>query len=283
MSSDAVDVIRLWDDGPPPTTIDDMPPEETYVATLGPHAGLTMVRNVSDPTLSVYTPAVSNGVGVIVCPGGGWTIHAWQHEGVDVAEWLTALGYTVFLLKYRVQASPEDQAGFEQRWTAGVGNAPIAISQTKKPRTIGKLIKTPEYLAARAAAADDGRRAISVVRDRFDLRSLGMLGFSAGAFLTVDVALDPRAEPLDFIAPIYGGEVAGAEIPADAPPMFTAVASDDFLSKIVEGMYDDWSIADRPAEIHVFRRGQHGFGMLKQGLPSDAWTDMFAAWVQDLS
>jgi acetyl esterase/lipase len=88
---------------------------------------------------------------------------------------------------------------------------------------------------------------------------------------------------LAFIAPIYGGETCGAPVPADAPPLFTAVAQDDLLVRIVEGLHADWSAADRPSELHEFRRGGHGFGMVRQGLPSDAWNDLFLAWLSDLS
>jgi len=109
-----------------------------------------------------------------------------------------------------------------------------------------------------------------------------MIGFSAGAFLAVDVALDPRAEQLAWIAPIYGGETQGAPVPDDAPPLFTAVAQDDILVNIVEGLHADWSTAGRPSEIHAFARGAHGFGMIKQGLPSDRWTDLFLAWLDDV-
>jgi acetyl esterase/lipase len=101
--------------------------------------------------------------------------------------------------------------------------------------------------------------------------------------LTADVALDPGGAPLAFAAPIYGGEVGPAGVPADAPPMFTAVATDDaLLFKVVEQMYLDWSNAGRPAEIHVYRRGGHGFGMARQGMPSDGWTDLLQAWLADL-
>ena len=69
---------------------------------------------------------------------------------------------------------------------------------------------------------------------------------------------------------------------ADAPPLFTVVAQDDrLLFKMVEGLYLDWSHADRPAEAHVFTRGAHGFGMVRQGLPVDRWTDLFADWLAD--
>ena len=107
-------------------------------------------------------------------------------------------------------------------------------------------------------------------------------GFSAGAFLAVDVALDPRAEPLAFIAPIYGGETLGATVPTDAPSLFTAVAQDDILYKIVELLHVDWTSADRSSELHVFARGQHGFGMVRQGMPSDHWTELFLRWLEDL-
>jgi acetyl esterase/lipase len=276
------EVIRLWPDGAP-DPIEGLPPETEWIQPTGVAAGTRMLRNVSDATMTVFTPdpATSNGNAIIVAPGGGWTIHAWEHEGLDAAAWLTALGYTAFLLKYRVQASEVDQAAFQKRWSAA-DSSKITFKDADKPEAIGKVIATPEYLAARAAAATDGRRAIAIVREqaeRFGVRpdTIGMLGFSAGAFMLVDVALDPRAEQVAFIAPIYGGETQGAPVPADAPPLFTAVAQDDVLARIVAGLYHDWASADRPAEMHVFRRGQHGFGMVKQGLPSDAWTDLFVA------
>ena len=69
---------------------------------------------------------------------------------------------------------------------------------------------------------------------------------------------------------------------ADAPPLFTVVAQHNrLLFKMVEGLYLDWSHADRHAEAHVFTRGAHGFGMVRQGLPVDRWTDLFADWLAD--
>jgi acetyl esterase/lipase len=291
--ADATEILRLWPDGPP-TTIEGVPDEVEYPAPAGLAEGTTFLRNVSDPTLVVFTPpeGTGNGVGVIVAPGGGWTILAWEHEGLDVARWLTGLGYTAFVLKYRVQASSPDQAVFEERMaavdTVHLGNVPKA----KRPRAISDLLGSvgdvaSGYARARAAGADDGRRAIEVVRqqaERFgiDPGAIGMIGFSAGAFLLVDVALDPRAEQVAWIAPIYGGETNGTAVPADAPPLFTAVALDDILVNIVEGVHADWASADRPSELHVFRRGQHGFGMVEQKLPSDQWKDLLLAWIEDL-
>jgi acetyl esterase/lipase len=265
-----------------------VPPEVAYEVRAGVAAGTTFLRNISQPTLTVCTPSVpANGVGVIVAPGGGWTVNAWTHEGLDVARWLTALGYTAFVLKYRVQGSGADQGAFEARMAAVDATLAANLSAGRLPRRIDDLIATEGYLEARAACADDGRRAVEVVRDqveRFGVRagSIGMIGFSAGAFLAVDVALDPRAEPLAFIASIYGGETRGAAVPDDAPPLFGAVARDDILVGIVEGLHADWSAAGRSSELHVFARGAHGFGMIRQGLPSDRWTELFRAWLEDV-
>ena len=282
------EVIRLWTDGPP-TTIAGVPPESAYTVRDGVAAGMTFHRNISDPTLTVFQPSdeAANGIGIIVVPGGGWTINAWGHEGLDVATWLTGLGYTVFVLKYRLQASPADPDEFETLWAAADQIHDGSITYARKPRAISDIIATDSYLQARVACADDGRRAVEVVRseaERFSLRpdAIGMLGFSAGALLIVDVALDPRADQVAFIAPIYGGETQGAPVPADAPPLFTAVAQDDILVRIVDGLHADWATAGRQSELHEFRRGGHGFGTVRQGLPSDAWTDLFIAWLRDL-
>jgi acetyl esterase/lipase len=229
-----------------------------------------------------------------VVPGGGWTINAWTHEGVEAARWLAGEGYTAFVLKYRLQATNADPAVFEQEMATVNGLHATPWPTANKPKMIGDLISAvaevmdaDAYHAAREACADDGRRAIELVRanaERFGLRpgALGMIGFSAGAFLIADVALDPRAEQVAFVAPIYGGETQHAPVPADAPPLFTAVSQDDVLVKVVEGLHADWTAADRPAEIHGFARGGHGFGMVRQGAPSDRWTDLFLAWVDDL-
>src|SRR5215472_6707873 len=106
------EVIRLWP-ASPPTKIEGVGPETEFRGLEGVSAGTAMLRNVSDPTLTVFRPGRPNGVGVIVCPGGGWRILAWQHEGIDVAHWLAERGYTAFLLKYRLLPTPPDPKAFE--------------------------------------------------------------------------------------------------------------------------------------------------------------------------
>jgi acetyl esterase/lipase len=285
--ADAAEVIRLWPDGPP-SVIEGVPAEVEFPVKTGVAVGTTFVRNISDPTLTVFTPlGPSKQIGVIVAPGGGWTINAWSHEGVDVARWLASHGYTAFLLKYRVRASHPDQEAFEAQTAKTDAALASLLAKGGKLRAISDLVSDEGYRQAREACADDGRRAIQIVREqasRFDIRpeAVGMIGFSAGAFLAVDVALDPRDQPLAFIAPIYGGETRGTAVTPEAPPLFAAVAQDDFLLGVVEGLYADWSDAGRPTELHVFRRGAHGFGMAKQGMPSDGWPELFLAWLEDL-
>ncbi len=282
------EIIPLWPEGPP-TKLGGVGPEIEFAGPPGLAEGTRMLRNVSESTLTVFRPAAakSNGVGVIVCPGGGWRILAWQHEGIDVARWLSARGYTAFLLKYRVLATPGDPVAFEAAMAAM--NSQIAFDRpaARAPRSLSDLIPAETLRAPREAAADDGRRAIALVRARakewdIDPQRIGMVGFSAGAFLTADIAMDPRDKPLAFVAPIYGGETRGAQVPLDAPPLFTVIAQDDrLLFKVVEGLYADWSNADRPAELHIFTRGSHGFGMIRQGLPVDRWIELFGNWLRE--
>lgn len=280
------EVITLWPDGTP-FALDNVGPEAEYPATGGLAVGTRFLRNISKPSLTVFTPETgkANGVGIIVCPGGGWRIHAWDHEGIDVGTWLAGLGYTAFILKYRVMGTPSDDEEFKAIIARMDNSLAAPLPAAKLPRRMGELISGEQYEKAREAAAQDGRRAIEVVRaqaERFGLRqdAIGMMGFSAGAFLTADICVDPQGAKLDFAAPIYGGETRGQAVPDDAPPLFIAVAQDDrLLFRITESLYLDWSEADRPVEFHLYTKGGHGFGMIRQNLPVDHWTDAFHTWL----
>ena len=289
MTAQFSDMIRIWPDGPP-TTLQGVGPEVAFRGPVGAADDAAMLRNVSDPSLTVYRPTNGkpNGTGVIVCPGGGWRILAWEHEGGDLARWLAVHGYTAFLLKYRLRGTPSAQADYEAE-VAQI-DARIDLTRTGKTafRAMSDIVPAEAIRDARAAASDDGRRAVAMVRERakqwdVDPAKVGMIGFSAGAFLVVDVAVDPRAAPLAFVAAIYGGETRGRSVPEDAPPLFTCVAQDDvLLYRVVEGLYSDWTDAGRSAELHIYRRGSHGFGMVKQAMPSDHWIDQFRDWLADL-
>jgi acetyl esterase/lipase len=281
----AQEVIALWPEGPP-TKGPDLE-ELSYLQPSLDGGQIKIIRNVSEPTLTVYRPkGQANGVGVIVAPGGGWRILAIEHEGTDVCEWLAERGYTAFLLKYRVARTPADPAEF----AAAMAKMSAPASQKRKtseaPKQIEELLRDDTTKFGRVISIEDGRQALAIVRERaaawgVEPGKIGMMGFSAGAFLTIDVALSGDGG-LAFVAPIYGGGANGKPIPDDAPPLFTCIAQDDPLFRIVDTLHRDWSEADRPSEIHVFRRGGHGFGMTKQGAPVDGWIDLMGAWMADL-
>ena len=289
MAVGSEDVIHLWPNGPP-TALMGVGRQIEFRGPVGTAGDAAMLRNVSEATLTVFRPTngKANGIGVVVCPGGGWRILAWEHEGLDVAHWLAMHGYTAFLLKYRVRGSAPTQAGYDAEMMQMYAQLDVTRKGRNAPRAMSDIVPYESIRDARAAAADDGRRAVAIVRERaqqwdVDPARVGMIGFSAGAFLVADVAVDPRAAALAFVAAIYGGETLGQPVPADAPPLFTCIAQDDvLLYRVVEGLYADWTDAGRSAELHIYRRGNHGFGMVKQGTPSDRWIEQFRDWLVDL-
>jgi len=115
---------------------------------------------------------------------------------------------------------------------------------------------------------------------------VGLLGFSAGGAVAASVAMNytPETRP-DFAAPIYlaySWTIKGRGVPADAPPLFVLAATDDPLQLAPHSVeiYQDWVQAGKPAELHLYARGGHGFGMRKQNLPSDRWIERFADWLE---
>lgn len=283
------EVVKLWP-GAAPDGFDSVPPEATFRMPAAPGGGYDWLRNVSDPSLTVVRPKQPNGAAVVICPGGGWRILAWGHEGMDAAHWFAARGVTAFVLKYRLMPTPQDPAKFDElnkRSMAREGELGRLTGRTA-PRMLSDLVGDPVFTQARDLAAADGRQALALVRERasgygIDPARVGMIGFSAGAFLTADVAMAPGGPPLAFAAPIYGGDTRSREVPADAPPLFTCIAQDDrMLYRVVEGLYSSWSDADRPAELHIFQKGGHGFGMAPTGLPVDRWIELLEAWLRDL-
>lgn len=281
------DVIDLWPEGPA-RSIEGMPEESTFRLPDGVARGTTTYRNVSKPTLSVFRPNPShaNGESVLIFPGGGWKILFWENEGIDVARWFVARGYTAFLLKYRLAATAEDPADFEAMLAKLHTMVARPVPAASAPTAFDDLMFDAER-EAREVSAEDARRALQIVRERavglgLKPEKIGLIGFSAGAAIAVDVAMSPQGPPPAFIGAIYGGDTGGRPIPIDAPPLFTIVALDDrFHFRVVERLYREWSGADLSAELHVFARGGHSFGMIQQGRPSDSWIGLFEGWLAD--
>ncbi|HSU68669.1 MAG TPA: alpha/beta hydrolase [Tepidisphaeraceae bacterium] len=229
------------------------------------------VTNVTEPTLTIYRPAKDKdtGVAVIVCPGGGYKVLMMSYEGEDVAKWLTDIGITGIVLKYRVPAPP------------GIA----------------------KYLPG----LQDAQRSVSLVRSRakewgINPDKVGILGFSAGGHLTAATCtnFEKRAyEPIDvtdqvscrpdFGVAIYPGGVIEKgtsqmspeiTVTKQTPPMFIAQATDDPGSDNSVYLYLALKHAGVPAELHMYTKGGHGFGIKPTGKPSATWPDRCAEWMR---
>ncbi|MBS1787759.1 MAG: alpha/beta hydrolase [Acidobacteria bacterium] len=234
-----------------------------------------VVTNVINPTLTVFSPQAdqANGTAVIICPGGAFHALSINSEGVEVAKWLATRGVTAFVLKYRLVQTGED----------GVKEVMAKMGK------ITRINIDDNNVDVVPLAAADGLAAVGYVRKHaaeFGVvpNRIGIMGFSAGGTVTASVAYQYSAETRpDFVAPIYLalGPVKPAEVPKDAPPMFIVAATDDQLGLAPDSVtiYNQWTAAKKSAEMHLYSKGGHGFGMRRQNLPSDQWIDRFGDWL----
>jgi acetyl esterase/lipase len=258
--------LNLWP-GKPPGETKELPPEaDTTKDSDNLIAGrrLQRIGNVSTPTLAIYRPAPDKdtGASVIICPGGGHHILAYDLEGTEVAEWLNTIGVTGIVLKYRVPARNQDK-----RWLAAV---------------------------------QDGQRAVSLTRSKaeewkLDPKRIGILGFSAGgetAGLTAILEerqyeavddVDQISSRPDFAVLIYAGGFAEKDSPtlkpyvkltSNTPPMFLVHAIDDPVP-VANSLLLTLGLkqANVPAELHVYSTGGHGYGLRKTEQPVTHWAD----------
>ncbi len=249
-------------------------------------AGRRIIKlgNVSAPELHVFLPGQekANGGAVVICPGGGFSILAWDLEGTEAAEWLNGLGFAAAVLKYRVPTRPHGEA------LNAEGTAPLVAA--------GPLM--------------DAQRAMSLLRARaaewsLDPQRIGMLGFSAGGATAALAALNgrsrayPRIDAADdqpcavnfalLIYPAYlaekstGALQAHLRVDKDSPPTFLAMAQDDRIGiENCTALFNALSRANVPAEAHLFTRGGHGFGLRPTAEPATQWPRLAAEWLHQL-
>lgn len=237
--------------------------------------GSQFARNVSVATLTPFLPdpAKATGTAVIVAPGGGFMTLSMQNEGSDVARALAAKGVAAFVLKYRLKPTPPTMPAFEQAMHAMFSG--VAKPPKPDPQQAAAGL-APQIADARAAFALIRRHAADwhVQPDR-----IGMVGFSAGAMLTLTTALQAQDVKPAFIGIIYG-PLAAVKVPAEAPPMFVALAADDpFFGNGGFGLIESWKAAKRPVEFHLYEQGGHGFGMYPKTTTSTGWFDAFTSWM----
>jgi acetyl esterase/lipase len=265
--------IRLWPGQPPGPEVHLGEEKDMTGPKDGLVAGKPVIRigNVSTPTLMVFkSTAATTDTAVIVAPGGGHRIVAWDLEGTEVAEWLNGLGVTAFVLKYRVPARSKDKP-----WESAVQDAHRAV----------RLV--------RSRAAEFG-----VAADK-----IGLLGFSAGGQTTamacvlhsqetyppVDEADRLPARP-DFAALVYPGGLLNRDATALAdnvvvnetlPPMFFAQPFPDF-GRVENSLLFAAALkkAGVPAEVHVHATGGHGYGLRRTAEPCTHWPDACETWMR---
>lgn len=272
--ADAPLVVNLWPSKPPGET-KELPPEANLTKPDDKLiAGRRIIKlgNVSTPQIAVYRPDPEKDTGatVVVCPGGGHYILAYDLEGTEVAEWLNSIGVTGIVLKYRVPFRDP-----QKRWLA---------------------------------ATQDTQRAMSLVRSRadewkIDPQRIGMLGFSAGGqtaalttllesrqYSAIDAADKQPFRP-DFAMLIYPGGLTTKDgntlrddikVPSDAPPMFFVHAFDDrvtvqsslLLASAVKA-------ANGSAELHIFATGGHGYGLRPTKEAITHWPSRAGEWMTE--
>jgi acetyl esterase/lipase len=225
----------------------------------------------SRPTITAVLPdsAKATGTAVLVIPGGGFFALAIDEQGLDVARWLADRGAAAFVLKYRVEPTSAERKALQQRMTI--------LTQAVKANPDG-------ILRGERTADEDARAAFTLLIHRaaefgVDPTRLGVLGFSSGGFMAIDLATGPKPRPA-FVGDLYAPVRRWVHVPDGAPPMFTAMAADDALfGKNPAQSFEMWRDAHAAVELHIYETGGHGFGMSPQGTTSDEWIVDFYRWL----
>ncbi|MEP6952150.1 MAG: alpha/beta hydrolase [Ginsengibacter sp.] len=246
-----------------------------------------MVTNVSNPTMTIYSPKGKNtGVAVVVFPGGGYRALAIELEGSEVCEWLASIGVTGILLKYRV---PNSGPHWDKNCDC-------------------------EKDAEKPLALEDAQRTVGLLRFHanewnIDPRKIGVIGFSAGGHLVAHISTnyEKRSYPImdeadkvscrpDFGIAIYPGHMLehttkdyelNPTIPinSNTPPTFLVQAGNDPVDTIQNSLvyYIALRKAGVPAEYHVYAEGGHAFGLKKTNLPIADWPKLAETWLHTIN
>jgi len=231
-------------------------------------------RNVTRPTMTVYSPSGTNtGVAAVVFPGGGYMCLAMDIEGTEICDWLNSKGITAVLLKYRV---PVNRAG-------EYAESPLALQDAQ--RTLGLV---------RFHAAEW----------HIDPHKIGVIGFSAGGHMVaatsthfekrsypaVDAADQESCRP-DFAIACYPGHLwkrvgplelnPNVPVTTNTPPTFLVQAENDPTDPVFESVvyYIALKNAGVPVEMHLYAQGGHAFGLRHPEFPISEWPQLVEKWL----
>jgi acetyl esterase/lipase len=278
--------VPLWPNRAPDMEGVNLPPEYAKTGTNPRRfAGLpvTGIYNVSTPTMTLF-PArgPSKGAAILVFPGGGFQQLAIDLEGTEACDWITARGIACVLVKYRV---PNSNHHYDEGCDCAV---------------------TPRHLLA----LQDAQRAIRLVRAHarslhIDPHKIGAIGFSAGGYLVAQTSniVEPAYRPVDaidrissrpdFAVALYPGHLCreggtldpGIHITKQTPPTFLLQAWDDPVDEICNSIVYARALnaAGVPAEVHLFAKGGHAFGLRRAGHPVEMWPSLLENWLKELA
>lgn len=264
--------ILLFPKGAPGETIKLIEKADTDGGKTGGESVLR-ITNVSEPTITIYHAPddVASGAAMIVCPGGGYNILAYDLEGDEVCEWLNNLGITAVLLKYRVPR----REGLEKH------EAPLQDVQ----RTIGYVRANAENL-------------------NIDPKRIGVMGFSAGGHLAamvsnnflkrtysaIDVTDKVSCRP-DYCLLVYPAYLDGEnfqlapelKVSSATPPTMLIQAEDD-KSYINSSIFYYYALKEAgvPAWMHLYSQGGHGYGLRDTGASVNEWPDRAEDWFREI-
>ncbi len=271
--------LKVWPNGAPNDN-GMKEPEEKYDGVR--------VRNVSEAEMYVYLPekSVNTGAAVVICPGGGYWIEAMDHEGFDMAKWLQSKGIAGIVLKYRLPYGHHEIPSGDARQAMRI----VRMNAEKwgiNPSKIGIAGSSAGgHLASTAGTVfDKGNPASPVPEEKMSCRPDFMLLLYP--VISFDESVGHMGSRKNLIgegnewnlAKKYSNEL---NVTAETPPTFLILADDD-QTVIPENsirFYLALKEHNVPAEMHIFREGAHGFGMMKKNLPVDQWPDLFYNWLK---
>ncbi len=271
--------LKVWPSGAPDSN-GITTPEETYEGKR--------VRNVSEAEMYVYLPKIGNNTGaaIVICPGGGYMIEAMDHEGYDMAEWLTTQGVAGIVLKYRLPYG-HDQIPLEDAQRALRIVRQKAAEWGINPSKVGIAGSSAGgHLASTAGTKFDlGKPDSNDPIEKYSCRpDFMLLLYPVITFREEFGHIGSRVNLIGAgnkweMVEKYSNEL---QVTAQTPPTFLILADDD--SGVPPRNSVEFYLALKkykiPAEMHIFRDGGHGFGMNKKNLPIDQWPNLFAQWMK---